>query len=328
MKVLIDHHEPFALSHGGFQIQIEETAAALREIGVEIEFLRWWDAGQTGDILHFFGLPPIHLVERAKSRGLKVVVTHLLTNTCNRSPARLALQASATRTLLSVPALRSVSAKFGWISLRTADGLVVGLQIERDIMSRVWGVESHRIHQVPLGLRTPFLHAAPAEKSGPLITVGTIAARKRIVPLCHLALEAKVPLLVVGKSHAEDDPEWLRFKSLCDGKLICHHPHVDDPDELVRLYRESRGYVHYSEGENWCFSAHEAAACGLPLLLPDQPWSRERFGQSARFFRQPGSHAADLKQFFKECQFQTLSHPASVSWHCVARQLSDIYASL
>lgn len=328
MKVLIDHHEPFALSHGGFQIQIEETASALQEIGVEIEFLRWWDAGQTGDVLHFFGLPPIHLVERAKSRGLKVIVTHLLTNTCNRSPSRLALQASATRALLSVPALRSVSAKFGWISLRSADGLVVGLQIERDIMSKVWGVKSQRIHQVPLGLRAPFLHAAPAKNSGPLITVGTITARKRIVPLCRLALEAEVPILVVGKPFAEHDSEWLKFKDLCDGRIIRHHPHVDDPNELVCLYRESRGYVHYSEGENWCFSAHEAAACNLPLLLPDQPWSRELFGQSAQFFGRSGSHATDLKSFFETCQSRAFSHPAPVSWHSVARQLSEIYASL
>ena len=56
MKVLIDHQNPFLLMHGGLQIQIEQTKAALGAIGVEVEFLRWWDPAQraglrTGDLI-------------------------------------------------------------------------------------------------------------------------------------------------------------------------------------------------------------------------------------------------------------------------------------
>ena len=40
MKVLFHHHTPFALAHGGLQIQIVQTRAALQKLGVEVEYLR------------------------------------------------------------------------------------------------------------------------------------------------------------------------------------------------------------------------------------------------------------------------------------------------
>ena len=42
MKVLFDHHCPFMLAHGGTQIQIEQTKAALEKLGVTVEPLLAW----------------------------------------------------------------------------------------------------------------------------------------------------------------------------------------------------------------------------------------------------------------------------------------------
>jgi len=57
MKVLFDHNDPFLLMQGGFQVQIKETMRGVAEAGVEVEHLRWWDADQRGDIIHYFGRP-------------------------------------------------------------------------------------------------------------------------------------------------------------------------------------------------------------------------------------------------------------------------------
>jgi hypothetical protein len=35
------------LAHGGGEVQIEQITAALKQLGVEAEPLRWWDANQT-----------------------------------------------------------------------------------------------------------------------------------------------------------------------------------------------------------------------------------------------------------------------------------------
>lgn len=65
MKVLFDHHLPFAFAHGGLQVQIEQTVASLNEIGVEADFLRWWDGSQRADVIHFFGRPSLDYISFA-----------------------------------------------------------------------------------------------------------------------------------------------------------------------------------------------------------------------------------------------------------------------
>ena len=61
MKIILDCHVPAMLAHGGAQIQIEQTQRALQSIGVEAEYLRWWDVQQAGDLIHFFGRMPAFL---------------------------------------------------------------------------------------------------------------------------------------------------------------------------------------------------------------------------------------------------------------------------
>src|SRR5689334_3316315 len=108
MKVLLNCHIPFNLAHGGMQIQIEQTWAALEKIGVEVEPLRWWDDKQSGDILHQFGalLPPVTQLARAK--GLKLIVTILLTKQCNRSESAMLVRRAGVSLLLSLPWPRSI----------------------------------------------------------------------------------------------------------------------------------------------------------------------------------------------------------------------------
>src|SRR5437764_14296255 len=73
------------LAHGGAQVQIERTRAALESIGVETGYLEWWDEKQSPDILHDVGWLPPTVVTLARNKGWKVVITPLLTEQCNQS---------------------------------------------------------------------------------------------------------------------------------------------------------------------------------------------------------------------------------------------------
>src|SRR5882724_6468932 len=92
MKVLFDHHLPFALTHGGLEQQLVETKAALEKIGFEADYVRWWDAAQCGDIIHFIGRPTADYISFAHGRGCKVIIAELLTATGSRSSAQLSIQ--------------------------------------------------------------------------------------------------------------------------------------------------------------------------------------------------------------------------------------------
>src|SRR5207253_4613881 len=164
-------------------------------------------------------------------------------------------------------------------SFLLCDMNVVGLEAERQVLELVYGVPRASISVLPLGLSQEFVAAGSATSRGDaLICVGTITERKNTVPLARMAREAQVPILFVGKPYDESDLYWAEFAALIDDRWVRHHPHVENLAELINLYHGVRGSVVVSRYENWCLVAHEAAACGLPLLLPKQKWSLERFG--------------------------------------------------
>ena len=330
MKILFDHHCPFGLAHGGIQIQIEQTRAALHQLGVQVEPLRWWDDQQAGDIIHYFGAAPTSYQRLAAQKNIPLVQSLVFSETCNRPPGRLRLQALATRFLMALPVGRSVISQLNWSAFHNAQLAIVGLEAEACILRQVYSVPPERIRRVPLGCDTVFMNAAPAAKDGDhLVCVGTITPQKRTVELAEMAVAAQTPVLFIGMPYSHSSPYWTRFKSLVDGRLIRHEPHVADRARLVELMRRARGFALYSTYENWSLAADEAAACGLPLLLPDLPWSRERFGANAQYFSQKsgGENVRRLRAFFDQCP--TLpAPPKPCSWTDAALKLKGIYAEL
>jgi glycosyltransferase involved in cell wall biosynthesis len=221
--------------------------------------------------------------------------------------------------------------QLNWLSFREADRMVVGLKVERRVLQTVFGLSGDRIAVVPLGLDDDFLNAGPPSRVEPhLITTGTITDRKRSLELAHMAREAQVPVLFVGKPYNRDSRYWKQFAGLIDNRFVLHREHVSDRAEMISLLKASRGFVIYSQHENWCLSAHEAVACGLPLLVPDQPWSRERFGDQARYLVPGGTgeNPTRLREFYEKCP--ELSAPAIKlrSWDEAAKQLEVLYRSL
>jgi glycosyltransferase involved in cell wall biosynthesis len=285
VKVLFDHPNPFLLAHGGFQIQIEQTKKALEAAGVEVEWLRWWDDQQKGDLIHYFNAASPTYLEQARRSGIPVVMTTLFTETCNRSQSALQMQGWLTQSILRLPGGEGIKNQLTWRAYNACDQNIVGLAAERQVLEIVYRVPHEKISEVPLGLSDAFLQAGHGKRiEDHLICTGTITDRKRSVELAKLAHSAGVPILFVGKPYHSSDPYWREFNSLVDGKIVRHHSHVSNEAALIHLLKAARGFVLMSRHENWCLSAHEAAACGLPLLVPDQRWSRERFGDEASYF--------------------------------------------
>jgi len=331
MKVLFDHSWPFALAHGGFQVQIEQSKAALERRGIEVDHVCWWDDRQSGDLIHHFGAPPLSYLQAAQEKGMPVVVTHLFTATCNRTPFQLRVQGAITRGLLALPGWGMIRNQLNWLSFRAADRMIVGLKAEQRVLQTVFGLSDDRIAIVPLGLNQAFLDAGtPARSATHLITTGTITDRKRSVDLALMAREAEVPILFVGKPYSLRDPYWKKFAGLIDGRFVLHREHVTDLAEMITLLQASRGFVLFSRHENWCLSAHEAAACGLPLLVPDQPWSRECFGEQASYLDAsgPGQNSTRLRSFYDKCPSQPAPALRLFSWDEVAEQLEACYRSV
>jgi glycosyltransferase involved in cell wall biosynthesis len=328
MKVLFDHHLPFALAHGGFQQQLLQTKSALEEAGVETDYVRWWDDAQHGDIIHFAGRPAADYIAFAHSQGCKVVVAELLTGPGSRSRSELALQKWLTTVLRKIlPS--TFTMRMAWDAYRLADACVANTAWEAHLMNYLFGAPRERVHVVPNGVEEIFLNSAPAARGPWLVCTATITGRKRVLELAEAAVVAQTPLWIIGKPYSNSDPYAQKFFALAklQPQIIRHEGAIADRARLARIYREARGFVLMSGMETRSLSAEEAAACECPLLLSNLPWARSTFGGHASYCPvvAPERAAGFLRKFYDAAP-SLKPPPKPAAWGDVARQLKAIYA--
>jgi len=333
VKVLIDHQLPFLLAHGGLQIQIERTKQALEANGIEVEYLRWWDDSQGGDIIHFFGRANPSHIDFAHAKGMKYVMSELFTGQGSRTAAQLRLQGALEKTLRkAMPA--TFLANFRWDSYQKTDALLVGTPWEAEVARLLFAPPPEKIHIVPNGVEDVFFLNPRSEairRNNELVCTATITERKRVLELAEAAVAARVRVRVLGNPYGKSDPYYIRFLALAEkhSDFIRYAGPVRDREELARAYKEARGFVLLSTMETRSLSSEEAAAAGCPLLLSDLPWARSTFGQTATYcpLGNTNSTAAALREFYEEApMLPTPCKPCH--WEDVANQIARIYQKL
>jgi glycosyltransferase involved in cell wall biosynthesis len=328
MKVLLDHSQPFLLAHGGFQIQIEQTRIALERAGVEVDFLRWWDPSQSGDIIHYFGPPRPILVDLAHEKGVKFVVTHLLGGLGARSTGKRYLQkviiAMALRLLPS-----AALARVGWSTWQAADAHIAITQWEASLMTEIFQAPPDRVYVVPNGVSDFFFEPSSQERGKWLVTTASILLVKRLMETAQAAVLAQTPYWVIGRPFSESDPYYQEFSALCrqHPEILRYDDVMHTQVELAQIYRQARGFVLLSRYETQSLSALEAAASGCPLLLSDLPWARSTFGQHANYSPVSSKErTADYLRKFYDQAPQLAAPPKPKNWNEIGEMLKAVYA--
>ncbi len=332
MKILIDHQLPFLLAHGGLQIQIERTKEALEAAGIEVEYLHWWDAEQKGDVIHFFGRANPSHIDFAHAKGMKYVMSELLTGQGSRTSKQLRCQGFCEQMLRRfVPA--TFLANFRWDAYHKADACIVLTEWEAEVTRLLFAPPPNRLHVVPNGVEQEFFIAADnlTKRGDELICTATITERKRVLELAEAAVAARVPVRILGNPYGKDDPYYLRFSALTErhSDFVRYDGPVNDRTELARIYQSARGFVLLSTMESLSLSALEAAAAGCPLLLSDLAWARYTFGGNATHcpIGDTATTAGILRKFYEEAP--TLPRPRlPCKWPDVADRLVRIYRSI
>ena len=329
MKILFTSPLPFAIAHGGAQIQIEQTVSALKAAGVEAEPVRWWDADQRGDLIHhFFGRTPVEHIKLAQQKKIKVVIGELLTGQGSRSRSQLRLQKIVSRTVEKL-APRSFTAAFNWDSYRLADACIALTPWEAHLMHYLFDAPKERIHVVPNGVEEVFLNSPKAVRGQWLVCTATITERKRVLELAAAAVRAQTPVWIIGRAYAETDPYAQRFYELArqHPDIIRYEGAISNRTQLAEIYRAARGFVLLSTKESLSLSALEAGACECPLLLSDLPWARTTFLQAASYCPLTPSVAATakvLREFYDAAPNLPVP-PKPPTWLEIGRQLKGIY---
>jgi len=283
VKVLFDHDVPFLLAHGGFQTQIQNMMWSVRAVGIESEPLRWWDESQKADIIHFFGRPSSGYFDFVRQKGFKFVFFPLLTGVSARAPWKLALQRIAFGTARNVaPFLKW---RLGWDAFLGADACVTSTKWEAHLMSYIFGSSPERVHVVPNGIEDVFLKNPGIERGPWLVCTATITERKRVLEIAQAAVQVQRPVWFIGKPYGQNDPyaqQFIKFAQ-ANPKFVRFEGPIQDRKKLAEAYWQARGFVLLSTMETLSLSSAEAAAAECPLLLTDQEWAHEAYGDTATY---------------------------------------------
>ena len=124
--------------------------SALKSLGLEVEYLRWWDDKQTGGIIHFFGRPSGDYIRFAQAKEMGVVISDLLGGMGARSTMLLAFQARAVQGIRRLP--KALWARMGWDAYQLADRIIALTPWEASLMERILGASPERLKVVPNGV--------------------------------------------------------------------------------------------------------------------------------------------------------------------------------
>jgi glycosyltransferase involved in cell wall biosynthesis len=327
MKILFDHSNPFLLAHGGFQTQIEESKRALSDHGVDVEFLRWWDDRQTGDLIHFFGRPSGAYIDLAHQQGLRVVISELLTGLGSRSSTAIRFQTGIIHTIRRLLPY-SFWSKMAWDAYAKADCCIALTNWEAELMQRVFGAPKDKVAIVTNGVTNEFLQSVELPRGEWLICTATITARKRVLETALAAVEAKTPLWIIGRPYSETEAYAQQFFAVArqNPDIIRYEGSIQDRSQLAQAYQKARGFVLLSLQESLSLSALEAAACGCPSLLSDLPWARKTFGKAVTYCPVTGvlATAKALRNFYNKAP-ESGPPPRPASWREIGGRLKMLY---
>jgi glycosyltransferase involved in cell wall biosynthesis len=331
VKILFDCTLPFALAHGGHAIQIQQTMAALHDIGVTVEPLRWWDENQTGDLIHYCGRMPAEQIRFAHKKKIKVLIAELLTGQGSHTNAQRLVR-KIFRWGAENLAPKGFAAAFNWEPYQLADGFTALTAWEKHLMEYKFDAPADKIFVVANGVEDVFFQSPKTERGPWLVCTATITERKRVLELAQAAVTAQTPVWIIGKAYADSDVCAQNFFQLAkqNPKFIRYEGAINDRVKLAQIYRAARGFVLLSTMESLSLSALEATACECPLLLSDLPWARSVFAHSATYCpvtRSNTTTAAALRKFYDDApQFPLPPKPAT--WPEIARQFKLVYEKI
>jgi glycosyltransferase involved in cell wall biosynthesis len=332
MKIIFSHGMPFSLAHGGMQTLTESLMREVAELGVEVEPERWWDERQRGDILQYIGRPPLDNVRAARQKGIKVVVTENIGQTAGRSFFRLWVQRwmmESARAIFPSTLLYRLS----WDAYREADALVFVVKHEWEAAQYLFRAAADRGHVIPHGLDPEALAslAEPQPEQDYLVCMATIYPVKNSVLLARAARLAQTPIVFLGKPYSMNDPYFLEFKELVDGKIV-RYPGFAEGEAKYRWLRGARGFALLSQFESGCIALYEAAAAGLPLFLSDRPWASKVYQDvpAATFVRGSSAEAVApiLKAFYAQAHRQARPTFPILTWRQVAERYVTVYQTI
>ncbi|WP_019587348.1 glycosyltransferase family 4 protein [Deinococcus apachensis] len=288
MNVLYFLPRPLALAFGGQEVQLLQTAAALRPLGVQVRYADYFDRDLLRgiDLVHLFGSDHVYaqLVKLLRARGLPYVVSSVF------YPVGRDRQAQAL--LAQVPYSQS------WLRgqvLRHAAAVLPNSRAEQDLLKGMFGLEDRAFTVVPNGVDPMFVgrdpdafraHLPPGWPDGTpfLLSVGRIERRKNSLLLLRAAARLRVPVVFIGapvEAEREYTDTFFRELHTYPGHAAHLTGFPPGSDTLANAYAAAHAHALLSDLETPGLANLEAALNGANLVVGDALPVREYLESAA-----------------------------------------------
>ncbi|MEJ0099660.1 MAG: glycosyltransferase family 4 protein [Pseudomonadota bacterium] len=284
--VPIDHS---IILHGGLQIQVSETAAALRALGIEV---RMFDAATTdlGDVVHFFGCCSYfwEVARIAIDRGVPFCCSTVFSSA--KSGLDLSLSAIVKRLKMSYPHDQRRL-------LKHARRVFTLSAVEEESLRRFFGLEDRTMVRVPNGMSASEAGDAQAFRDTYgmhepfVLQVASFYRNKRQKALIEIANRGGKHAVFIGGAF---DPAYMQACRRIAGPTVHILGEIPYGSSLIAgAYAAAKVFCLPSKREVMSLAAIEAAKAGLPMVLGDRWGAREYFGDDARYVSPDDSAATE-----------------------------------
>jgi glycosyltransferase involved in cell wall biosynthesis len=335
MKVLFLTYPRIGLNRGGLQIQIEETAKGLAQLGVEvIRYDPWQNQIPNVDICHVFSIDSsmVYHVMRAVKLRVPVVVCPVLNLFDNRP-----LFSMIKQKLSALPGVYSDLRRAG-IMLNAAALVLAANADEREMLTKVFKVDPDKFRIIPNGISMTFRDGDPHLFEGKygcknfILNVASIEPRKNQLTLVRAMQRLPYTLVLVGRASPENERYLERVRAEAGTNVQFIGPIQHDDPMLASCYRAAKLFVMPSFSEVMPLTLNEAAVAGCRILASDQVPVSETIASFVRRFR-PNDVKAMARLIDDEMRDEAENAiPQAVrampTWNDVGQQLADLYQNL
>lgn len=318
------------LYYGGAEVQAEQTAHYLRELGVRVDFFTPLDR-EVGDVVHAFGAYPYFrtVAEYCRFHRKPFILSTIFYK--DISSLRLRLRYRIYRLFPKhVPQFRNLRRL-----LSHACVVLPNTQAEALQLQQIFRLPPQRIEVVPNGVEARFAEADPdwfrretGIRESFVLCVGRIEPRKNQHRLIRALSGTKIPLVLMGNPLSEDYLTLCR--ELADGRVYFLPAVPHDSPLLAGAYAACRVFALPSLLETPGIAALEAGIAGARVVVTPYGGAREYFGdyalypepRSVQSIRQAVLQAWESPHSAEALRQHLLTH---YSWETVARKTLQVY---
>lgn len=321
MRVLMQSRADLYTAKGGDTVQIDETAKALRRLGISVDIsLKERPDLKDYDLVHLFNITRVHetylQLQWARQANLPVVLTpiyHPLSELETYNQIHPSAMVKLTRHFVKSfymreqlkTLYRAVSTRRAWRScltqwrvgylqqqkavLENAAGWLVLANAEKERILKDFSIKSPpSVLRVPVGISEQFLSSQSLSSQFSLpkrfvLCVGRIEPRKNQLNLVKAMQRLSLPLVLVGAVNGNHRPY---YKAVLDAaKTLKHFKHLGvlPHEQLPAVFQRAHTHALVSYTEVLPIVNFEAAVSNCQLVMSNVGYSWEYFANQAYY---------------------------------------------